>query len=68
MFKLREGPGCSGVPNRGAEDCEEGAQGDTTEEEVEAGLRSWQDLFIFASICEELGIQSKLFGNDCLPF
>lgn len=32
MFKLREGQSCAGVPDRGTEDREEGAQGKPTEE------------------------------------
>lgn len=38
MFKLCEGPGRSGVLDRGAEDCEEGAQGDAAEEEIRADV------------------------------
>ena len=43
MFKLREGQGREGVFDRGAEDCEEGAEGEPGEEALR-GRIMWKDL------------------------
>ncbi|KAI4246270.1 MAG: hypothetical protein L6R42_009943 [Xanthoria sp. 1 TBL-2021] len=52
MCKLRERQGCTSVPDRRAEDCEEGAQGKPTEEEI--GCRRQQEVLRTAMIATRI--------------